>query len=106
MSDHSSIPGLCAEASLDRSGGIHGFPYADGCVHGAGIGPRSPPAGRTGRSQERSSSGTPEQVSLPEDVYGAARVPEYWHGMHALSSLASAYVYDDIWAGDGGLNTR
>lgn len=47
-----------------------------------------------------------EQVSLPEDIYGAARVSEYWHGMHALSSLASAYVYDDIWAGDGGLNPR
>lgn len=46
-----------------------------------------------------------EQVSLPEDIYGAARVSEYWHGMHALSSLASAYVYDDIWAGDG-LTTR
>ena len=47
-----------------------------------------------------------EQVSLPEDIYGAARVSEYWHGMPALSSLASAYVYDDIWAGDGGLNPR
>lgn len=47
-----------------------------------------------------------EQVSLPEDIYGAARVSEYWHGMHALSSLASSYVYDDIWAGDGGLNPR
>ena len=47
-----------------------------------------------------------EQVSLPEDIYGAARVSEYWHGMPALSSLASVYVYDDIWAGDGGLNPR
>lgn len=47
-----------------------------------------------------------EQVSLPEDIYGAARVSEYWHGVHALSSLASSYVYDDIWAGDGGLNPR
>ncbi|CAM9097894.1 unnamed protein product [Ectocarpus sp. 4 AP-2014] len=47
-----------------------------------------------------------EQVSLPDDIYGAARVSEYWHGVPALSSLASTYVYDDIWAGDGGLNSR
>lgn len=57
-------------------------------------------------SRERRTSRPREQVSLPEDIYGAARVSEYWHGMHALSSLASAYVYDDIWAGDGGLNPR
>lgn len=55
---------------------------------------------------EDDSTSMREQVSLPEDIYGAARVSEYWHGMHALSSIANAYVYDDIWAGDGGLNTR
>ncbi|CAN0180209.1 unnamed protein product, partial [Pylaiella littoralis] len=53
-----------------------------------------------------SSSALCEQVSLPDDIYGAARVSEYWHGVPALSSLASTYVYDDIWAGDGGLNLR
>lgn len=47
-----------------------------------------------------------EQVSLPDDIYGAARVSEYWHGVPGLSSLASSYVYDDIWAGNGGLNPR
>ena len=47
-----------------------------------------------------------EQVSLPDDIYGAARVSEYWHGVPGLSSLVSTYVYDDIWAGDGGLNQR
>ncbi|CAN0279394.1 unnamed protein product, partial [Hapterophycus canaliculatus] len=45
-----------------------------------------------------------EQVSLPEDIYGAARVSE-WHGVPAALA-ASTYVYDDIWAGDGGLQTR
>lgn len=47
-----------------------------------------------------------EPVSLPDDIYGAARVSEYWHGVPGLSSLVSTYVYDDIWAGDGGLNPR
>ena len=61
----------------------------------------SSPPGEDGRST------TPtEQVSLPDDIYGAARVSEYWHGVSGLSSLASTYVYDDIWAGDGGLNPR
>ncbi|CAM9442846.1 unnamed protein product, partial [Scytosiphon promiscuus] len=45
-----------------------------------------------------------EQVSLPEDIYGAARVSE-WHGVPAALA-ASTYVYDDIWAGDGGLQAR
>lgn len=59
-----------------------------------------------GRADKDSTSISRDQVSLPEDIYGAARVSEYWHGMTALSSLASAYVYDDIWAGNGGLTTR
>ncbi|CAN0139734.1 unnamed protein product [Discosporangium mesarthrocarpum] len=47
-----------------------------------------------------------EEVCLPEDVYGAARVSEYWHGLHGLTSLASPYVYNDIWASGGVFNTR
>lgn len=42
-----------------------------------------------------------DTVCLPEDVYGGAKVNEYWHGIHGLTSLASAYIYDDIWAGLG-----
>lgn len=61
----------------------------------------APPAGEGGRATPST-----EPVSLPDDIYGAARVSEYWHGVPGLSSLASTYVYDDIWAGDGGLNPR
>lgn len=102
-----SISRHCAEVSLESSGeSCYGFPYADGLGRGAGTGSKSSSAGRTGQSRESASSRPCEQVSLPEDIYGAARVPEYWRGMQTLSSLASAYVYDDIWAGDGGLNSR
>eukprot|EP00903_Cladosiphon_okamuranus_P019476 g17910.t1 len=77
------------------SGSVRVDTAAPGC-------PALPPdAGEGGRATPPT-----EQVSLPDDIYGAARVSEYWHGVPGLSSLASMYVYDDIWAGDGGLNPR
>lgn len=80
------------------------------CAAAASSGTTSSPTQETAKCSGAIVSPPPspqrEQVSLPEDIYGAARVSEYWHGMHALSSLASSYVYDDIWAGDGGLNPR
>lgn len=89
-------PTAAAGGAVERDGGEGGERGAHEGIAEEGRGP----GGACG-------AGAPmEQVSLPEDIYGAARVSEYWHGMHALSSLASAYVYDDIWAGDGGLNPR
>lgn len=95
--DATSTPSLAEverrERLLARSSGASGSTGGD-TPHGCA----SPTSGRPT---------TPtEPVSLPDDIYGAARVSEYWHGVPGLSSLASAYVYDDIWAGDGGLNPR
>lgn len=87
--------------SAGMVGGDHARP-ASVCVN---VGGAAADGGET-RGERDTSSRPDEQVSLPEDIYGAARVSEYWQGMHALSSLASAYVYNDIWAGDGGLNPR
>lgn len=99
--DTSSTSSL-AEAELGERCHAHGSGMSGGI--GADT---SPHGGSSAPAGEGSRPATPtEPVSLPDDIYGAARVSEYWHGVPGLSSLASTYVYDDIWAGDGGLNPR
>eukprot|EP00752_Nemacystus_decipiens_P014595 g12997.t1 len=72
--------------------------HAHGSSVSSRIGGEAPQGSASPREGSRPSTPT-ELVSLPDDIYGAARVSEYWHGVPGLSSLASTYVYDDIWAG-------